>query len=236
VDEVLGSGKDDPAVMADYLKYGAVTGLRVATMAKGTPYPGTFMVDRQGRVTSRFFEEFYRERITASTVLTKLGAGSTSVLATKVSAAHAEITTYTSDAVISPGNRFAIAVNLVPGPHIHVYAPGAQSYRPVKLELAPQPYVRILPAAYPPSEIYFFKPLKEQVPVYQKAFTLLQEVVLEVSLEAVKALAGKTELNLSGVLHYQACDDRQCFNPTSVPLAWTLRLTPNLGGRIQSPR
>src|SRR5690349_19970076 len=66
-EEVLGPGRDDPAVLADYNTYGAVTGHAVARLAKGTPYPGTFMLDRQGRVTSRFFEAFYRERVTAST-------------------------------------------------------------------------------------------------------------------------------------------------------------------------
>jgi hypothetical protein len=35
--------------------------------------------------------------------------------------------------------------------------------------MADQPYVRFLPLAYPASEIYFFKPLKERVAVYQMA-------------------------------------------------------------------
>jgi hypothetical protein len=234
VDEILAGGSDNAEVMADYNKYGAVTGLGVAKMAKGTPYPGTFVLNREGRVTSRYFEEFYRERITASTILMKLGTGASPVQATKISAPHAEITTYSSDAVISPGTMFAVAVNVAPEEHIHVYAPGARGYKVVKLELAPQQNVRANPSTYPQSEMYFFRPLNERVPVYQKPFTLMQEVVLEASLDAVKALSGKTELKLMGALHYQACDDRQCFNPTSVPVSWTFRITPNLGGRIRT--
>jgi hypothetical protein len=223
-------------VIADFNTYASVTGLGAATLVKGTPYPGTFILDRQGRVTSRFFEEFYRERITASTILMKLGAASAPVQATKISAGHIDITTYPSDPVIAPGNQFALAVNIVPAPHVHVYAPGAQGYKIVKLEIAPQPFVRILPLAYPASEIYFFKPLKERVAVYEKPFTLLQEVVLEVSPEAAKALTGQTELKLSGLLQYQACDDKQCFNPASVPLSWMLKLTPNITERIRTSR
>ena len=102
--------------------------------------------------------------------------------------------------------------------------------------MADQPYVRFLPLAYPGSEIYFFKPLQERVPVYQRPFTLLQEVVLEVSPEAAKALAGRTELKLNGSLQYQACDEKQCFNPASVPLSWTIKLTPNITERIRPPR
>ena len=235
-DEVLGSGKDDAAVIADFNKYASVTGLDAANVVKGTPYPGTFILDRQGRVTSRFFEEFYRERITASTIMMKLGAASAPVQAMKISAGHVDITTYPSDPVIAPGNRFALAVNVTPAQHVHVYAPGAQGYRTVKLEMADQPYVRFLPLAYPASEIYFFQPLKERVSVYQRPFTLLQEVVLEVSPEAAKALAGRTELKLNGSLQYQACDEKQCFNPASVPLSWTIKLTPNITERIRPPR
>ncbi|HYL34349.1 MAG TPA: protein-disulfide reductase DsbD domain-containing protein [Bryobacteraceae bacterium] len=166
----------------------------------------------------------------------KVGTASAPVEAAKISAGHIEITTYPSDAVIAPGNRFALAIHVTPAPHVHVYAPGAQSYRIVKLDIAQQPYLRILPMAYPPSETYFFKPLKERVPVYQKPFTLLQEAVLEVSPEAIKALAERTELKLSGTLEYQACDDQQCFNPASAPLSWTFKLTPNITERITTPR
>jgi hypothetical protein len=144
--------------------------------------------------------------------------------------------TYPSDSAIAPGNRFALAVRVTPAPGIHVYAPGAQGYRPVKLQVAGQPYVRILPLSYPPSEIYFFKPLNERVPVYRESFTLLQDVVLEVSLEAAKALEGRKELRLNGSLEYQACDQTKCFNPASVPLSWTLRLTPHNIPRITPPR
>ena len=49
----------------------------------------------------------------------------------------------------------------------------------VALNIAPQPFVRVLPMKYPVSQSYFFKPLNERVPVYQKPFTLIQEVIVE---------------------------------------------------------
>ena len=33
-------------------------------------------------------------------------------------------------------------------------------------------------------------------------------------------------LTLRGTLDYQACDDSICYNPVSVPLSWTVTLTP----------
>jgi len=234
-DEVL-AGKNDPVLMDEFARYGSATGPNAARIVQGTPYPGTFMLDQNGRVTARYFEDFYRERVTASTILMRVGADSEPVEATKISAAHVRITTYPSDPVIAPGNRFALAIRIEPDSRVHVYAPGAQGYRPVKLDLTAQPLVRFVPLDYPASEIYFFKPLNERVPVYQKPFTLLQEAVLDASPQAAKALAGQTSMTLTGVLHYQACDDKECFNLVSVPMSWTLKLKPSITERIRNGR
>jgi hypothetical protein len=31
---------------------------------------------------------------------------------------------------------------------------------------------------------------------------------------------------VTAAFDYQACDDKECFNPASVPLSWTLPLRP----------
>src|SRR5262249_4847355 len=137
-----------------------------------------------------------------------------------------DVTSYSSDASVAVGNRIALALDVTPHRGMHVYAPGASGYRVVTLSLEPQPFVRVLPVKYPASEVYFFRPLNERVPVYQKPFSLLQEVVVEGSPAAQAALRGKESLTLSGSLEYQACDDKVCFNPASLPLSWTLSLRP----------
>jgi hypothetical protein len=235
-DDALGPGGDAPSVVANVKKYVSVTGSRnIAVVTKGTPFPGTFLVDRGGRVTARDFEEFYRERTTASTIILRLGAGAPPTDATRIARADLEITTYPADAVVAPGNRTALVVSVVPRQRTHVYAPGASGYRPVTLTLATDPLVRVLPIQYPPSQMYFFEPLSERVPVYQTPFTLSQEIVLEVTPEAEAAFRGKTELKLTGTLEYQACDDKVCFNPATVPLSWTLKVTPNITDRVRRP-
>ena len=218
----LGPGRDDPAVQAEMRRY--VSGGPAQSRFIGMAFPGTFVLDRQGRVTSRFFEDYYVERNTVSSLMLKLGQGGPPVTATKASTAHLELTTYPSDATVAVGNRFSVVVDMQPKARIHVYAPGATNYRVVALTIAPQPFVRQLPTKYPASEIYFFKPLNERVPVYQKPFRLVQEVVLEGHVEAQAAYRGKDTLMLSGSLDYQACDDTICFNPVSLPLSWTVSL------------
>jgi hypothetical protein len=77
---------------------------------------------------------------------------------------------------------------------------------------------------YPASEIYFFKPLNERIPVFQKPFRLFQELVLDGTPAGQEAMRGKRDLTLTGTLEYQACDERICYNPVSVPLSWKLSL------------
>lgn len=225
VDLALGPDKDRPDIKAEVEKYVSGVGAR-ANMA-GMAFPGTIVVDRRGRVTSRFFEDFYVERNTVSSLLIKLGdnAGAT-VAATKVASNHVDVSTYPSDATIAPGNRFSLAVEVAPHKGLHVYAPGAeaQGYRVISLTIQPHPQLQVLKLQYPVSEIYNFKPLNERVRVFQKPFKLVQELLLDGTPASQAALRGKSDLTLTGTLQYQACDDKICYNPVTVPLTWKLAL------------
>ena len=222
--EGVGPKPDDPDVVADVAKYVSVFGAN--PMIVGTPYPGTFMLDAKGRVTSRFFEEFYRERNTTSNVMLRLGAGLSPIAAIEGTTTHLKLTAYPSDPSVTVGTRFSIAVEIEPNPDIHVYAPGAEQmgYRVIGLTMAPVPHVRFEPVEFPASEIYYFDPLDERVPVYQQPFMLLQEAVVSGAAEVEEALAELDALTLTGTLDYQACNDELCFNPVSVPLSFTLDL------------
>jgi len=222
VEEALGPNGKDPAVRADLQVFATVN--EPTERLRGIPFPGIFLVDRQGRVTSRFFEDYYRERITTSNLLLRLGTGQPPVQATQVATDHLELRTYPSDTSVALGNRFSLVFEVAPRPGMHVYAPGASGYRVIKVEMASQPGVNVLPATYPGSEIYFFEPLNERVPVFQKPFTLLQEIVLDVTPQGQAAFKGKDGLTLTGTLEYQACDDKICYNPVSLPLSWTVAI------------
>jgi hypothetical protein len=222
VEEALGPNGKDPAVRADLAVF--LTANEPAERHRGVPFPGTFIVDRQGRVTSRFFEDYYWERTTTSNIMLRLGAGRPPIQATQASTDHLELRTYPSDASVSLGTRFTLAFDVTPKRGMHLYAPGAANYRIVSVNITPQPHVRTSAVRYPASEIYHFKPLNERVAVYQKPFTLLMDVVPEATAEARKAFAGKNELVISGTLEYQACDDKICYNPVSLPLTWKVAM------------
>ncbi len=222
--EGLGPNADDPAVQADVARFVSVFG--ASQLIVGTPYPGTFMLNSDREVTSRFFEEFYRERNTTSNVMLKLGVGVSPIEAVQGSTAHLKFTAYPSNSTVTVGTRFSLALEVEPGPEMHVYAPGAEEkgYRVIGFELAPTPLARIEPVQYPESEIYYFEPLDEYVPVYQERFTLLQEIVMHADAEAEGIMADLDALTLTGTLEYQACDDAICFLPQSIPVSFTVDL------------
>ena len=202
----------------------------------GIPFPGTFLVNRQGIVTARFFEEAYQERNTVASILLKLGDPGNEIDAQRVTTEHIEITTYVSDQVVAPGTLFSIVVDVTPRPGMHVYAPGKHSYRVVALRLDPQPALLARPLRYPASEIYVFKPLNERVEVFQKPFRLIQDLVLSASRDVRKALASSKTLSITGTLEYQACDDKVCFLSKLVPLTYTVSVRQLDSERANVPR
>jgi hypothetical protein len=198
------------------------TTVEVGSTNYGIPFPGTFLIDRQRVVTARFFEEAYQERNTVAGMMLKLGEPGREIDAQRLTTDHVEVTTYLSDQVVAPGTLFSIVVEVTPRPGMHVYAPGQHSYRVVALRLKEQPLLLTRSLRYPASEIYLFEPLNERVEVFQRPFRLLQDVALSASPDARKALASVSTFSISGTFEYQACDDKVCFLPVSVPLTYTV--------------
>ena len=191
----------------------------------GIPYPGTFFLDRQAIVTSRVFETAYQERDTISSVMVRLGR-SLDTPATKVSAPHLEVMTFASDQTVAPGTHFSLVLDITPGRGVHVYAPGVIGYKPIALTITPQPGLIARTAQFPKPTDYVFKPLNEHVTVFDRPFRVIQDVMIDASRDAEALLKDRTSLTIQAALDYQACDDKICFNPQSVPLSWTVRLKP----------
>jgi len=225
-EEGIGPNRNDPDVIAQVKMYVSANGATERT--RGIPFPGTFIVDRGGRVKARFFEDSYTVRNTVSNIRVKLNDATAPVTGTRIASQHLDVTTYPSDSAVAPGNRFSVTLRIAPHAGVHVYAPGAANYKIIDLKIVPNQYIRPLALSYPQSEIYTFKPLNERVPTYQKPFTIVQELVLDGQASTRTALRDETSLTIGGALTYQACDDRLCYNPVSLPLSWTVGLKPIL--------
>ncbi len=130
----------------------------------------------------------------------------------------------TSEQQVAPGAALAMVVDIAPKKNVHVYAPGNPSYTAITLTVDPQPGIAVGAVKYPKAEDFFFAPLKEQVRVYSQPFRLTREVTVVASANATLALSAAPTLTIKGRLEYQACDDKVCYLPQTLPLTWTISL------------
>jgi hypothetical protein len=194
----------------------------------GIPHPGTFILDRDGRVLARYFEEEYQYRNTAASLALKIGQPLAGLGApVRQTTPHVEIATFVTDQSVAPGQRFSIVLDVTPGPGMHVVAPGQHSYRVVALELTPDDNVRTYEVAYPPSTAAVAAAGSGRVPAYTEPFRLIQDVAIVVNGETrQRAQQPGAVMTVRGTLEYQACTADACSPPERVPFSWTVGLRP----------
>jgi hypothetical protein len=194
----------------------------------GIPHPGTFILDPEGRVVDRFFEQGYQQRNTVSSIAVKLGnpLSGTGVDGTRLSTDHLEAVVYPTDEAVAPGNRVSVVLDVTPKAEMHVYAPGSHAYQVISLRVNAQEGLVVHPVIYPESEIYHFEPLDERVEVYQQPFRVIQDITIPITGETRERAQSGGTITVDGVFEYQACDDAICYNPVSLPVSWTLQLRP----------
>ena len=84
-------GLDDPKLAQAFRTYVSVTGANALFV--GIAFPGTLLLDGNGVVQERHFEDSYVERNTVSSILLRLGEDIDPVAATRVSTAQIDLTT-----------------------------------------------------------------------------------------------------------------------------------------------
>lgn len=194
---------------------------------KGMARPGYFFIDPHGVIREKFFEAKYRSRLSGNNVLTKLFPELGEEVTNTVEAPHLQVGLAQSDRTGTPGSLITLTAEVRLPPDIHVYAPGTQGYKPIRLATDPLPEMELRPVAYPRSKVLFLPAIKERVPVFEGTFRIRQDVRVSSTAEFSKSLGtdGKT-FTLTGKLDYQACDRKECFLPASVPVQWQLQVLP----------
>jgi hypothetical protein len=59
-----------------------------------------------------------------------------------------------------------------------------------------------------------------------KPFRLVQDITILATPEVQKLLANQQSVTISGRIEYQACDEKLCYAPQSLPVKWTVPLKP----------
>ena len=198
-----------------------------AGMQKGFARPGYFFIDSTGVIREKFFEPKYRERLTGNGLIAKLFPELGQEVADTVEAAHLQLDLEQSDRSGVPGTRITLAVVVRLPQDVHVYAPGAQGYKPIKLSLDPLAELDFRPTMYPAPKVLYLPVINERVPAFEGTFRISQDVRVSSSSEFWGSLGtdGKT-FSITGKLEYQACDKTKCYMPASVPVKWQLQVFP----------
>jgi hypothetical protein len=196
---------------------------------RGMAHPGFFYIDENGVIREKHFEAKYTDRFTANNVIGKLFPELAQEVSERVEVPHLRLTLSQSDRSVVAGSRVTLIAEVELPPDVHVYAPGAKGYRPIQLTLTKSGGVEPGPVGYPNSEMLYFEPLKEQVPVFEGKFRITQDVTIGFSKarDGVRAvLSSQKNVSIAGELRYQACTSTLCYPPTSAPVKWDLKVQP----------
>ena len=216
-------GDPDSKIIAEY----GVLNREASGMQKGFARPGYFFIDGKGIIREKYFDPRYRERLTGNSLIGKLFPELGQEVTGTVEAPHLQVTLEQSDTTGVPGTRVTLAAEVRLPADVHVYAPGTQGYKPIQLVLDPIAGMKFEAVVYPASKTLYLPAIKEQVPVFEGAFRISQDVQVSTGAAFWGALGegGKT-FTITGKLEYQACDKTICYLPAAVPVKWELQVFP----------
>lgn len=186
----------------------------------GIPFPGTYVINEQGIVTAKYFEADFRERYSAASILVH-EFGADGVGKTTVDTPQLTLTASASDGAVAPGRRITLIVEVDPKSKMHVYAPGVKGYIPIDWQMADSKAVVAASPSWPASHILNLPVIKETVPVYDEHFRVTRDIVIGQENEIAPLIGPDRMLTVEATLKYQACDDKECYLPRSIPLKWT---------------
>ncbi len=193
------------------------TNIPQSSFQYGIPFPGTYTLDAKGVVTAKYFEDTFRERVTPNFILTRQ-FGEAGIRKSQVKTDHLTLTSYVTDDKVFAGNRVSLIIDIELPPKMHLYAPGVKGYKPLAFELNPHPNVRFFNTNFPKSTIMNLPVIKERVPVYSQKVRITRDIIIGID----EGMRKESNIEITGSLDYQACDDKICYLETKVPLTFSL--------------
>ncbi len=138
------------------------------------------------------------------------------LLPAKPSPQHATFAATASANAVTPGGATTLWVDVAPYRFVHIYAAGATDFLPVALAVSPQASVVTGKVVYPKPDVATAQGSIGDVPAYGKPFRIALPVTV------TKSARAGDRLTVSGVVRYQACDDRLCYPASTAPVTWAI--------------
>jgi hypothetical protein len=137
---------------------------------------------------------------------------------------HLQMKYYATSDVVHPDARISLVADFLLLPKMHVYTPDVKTYIPIDFKVEASPNYKALPATYPKGKLMMLPAINEIVPVYEGQFRITQDVVVGAANLLQPLIASGQPLKIRGTLRYQACDDKICYLPQTIPLEWTFKV------------
>lgn len=197
--------------------------------ARDTAYPGYFVVNRSGVITERFIDGRYDDRRTGNAMVATLFPELLESTGRPIKAPHIEISLGQTDKSVNLGARLKLLVDMKLPAGVHVYAPGVQGYRPIALTFETSPWIKTLPSRYPAARTRLLKAIHESVPVYERDARVVTDVIVKNTSALMRELRKNPDasqpVTVTARFEYQACDEKLCYRPQTIPLTWTVLVT-----------
>ncbi len=196
----------------------------------GVPYPGTFLIDEDGVLVEKRFEQSHRIRPTANTLLRQL-AGDDRVEAEIVAEAGSpgvRVAAWLDTGVIYANQLQEIHVRFELDDDVHVYVdPVPSGFRALEVSVGGDDRLQTEPALAPPGHDFKVAGMTETFSVVEGSV----DVTVPFFLLSNRDTAGDParSMTLSVEVGYQACTGDECFIPERVTLELPLREEPNPG-------
>jgi hypothetical protein len=188
----------------------------------GMAFPGTYIVNADGIVQEKFFEDSHRIRTTAETILMKT-FGADGGRRTEVQLPQLNFAAYASQDEWRPGNTVVLTADIELPELMHLYAPGS-NYTAIDFSIVETDHVLMGDLVLPEPEILYLEPIDESVPVYYGTARIQRDISLSPAYR-------EESIAVDAVLTYQTCDDEICFPPADFEFTMHFDVIQNDGQR-----
>jgi hypothetical protein len=191
----------------------------------GVPYHGVFVLDAQGYVVQKRFQQSYRERETGVGLLEQGFGVASTVHGAEVhtQAEGVQVRAYLDSDTYRFFQRLWLTVELTIAPGLHVYGqPIPAGYVPLSIAVTPVAGLVVGEPQWPTPHPLHIEGLEEQFYVYEGKLTVSVPVTL----------TQEDDQTLQVIVHYQACSTTDCF----VPRTCKLQLPVQAAEHIERPQ
>jgi len=192
----------------------------------GAARPGSFVLDSNGVIVAKYFENDFKERYTSASLLLRQFGVMPPSGGTEAHGKQLTASAIASNSTVHGFQRITLAIDIQMNANTHVYAPGVSGYIPIEWKMTDAYLSTPRDITFPKPEVLYLKAIDEKAPVFQDHFRLIRDITLAGDDRLTALLDGSGNFKIGGTLRYQACDDRLCYVPQELPLQWTFHYEP----------